>query len=70
MFTKILENDKENNFIPEYSIKGKEEVKQIKDQAGDLNVNNYIHNLDEKEKMIFENILKKVPEDKKVYVQQ
>lgn len=47
----------------------KKEIRDIKKRTGDFNITNYIHVLNDYEKKNYENIIKKIPEDKRVYIQ-
>lgn len=46
----------------------KKELEDIKKKTGDFNITNYIHVLSDYEKLTFERIIKKIPEDKRVYI--
>lgn len=47
----------------------KKEIQEIKKRTGDFNINNYVHILTDYEKLRYNKIIKKVPEDKRVYIQ-
>ena len=46
----------------------KKEIKEIKKRTGDFNITNYVNILSDYEKHVFNKIIKKVPEDKRVYI--
>ena len=47
----------------------KKEIQEIKKRTGDFNINNYLHILSDFERIKFNRIVKKIPEDKRVYIQ-
>ena len=46
----------------------RKEIQEIKKRTGDFNINNYIHVLTEYERIKYKKIIKKIPEDKRVYI--
>ena len=47
----------------------KRAIQDIKKRtAGDFNINHYIHILSENERIIYEKIIKKIPEERRVYI--
>lgn len=44
------------------------EINKIKSRTGDFNITNYVHILNDYDKRVFNNIIKKIPEERRVYI--
>jgi hypothetical protein len=42
---------------------------EMKKRTGDFNINNYVHILTDEEKITYERVIKKIPENRRVYIQ-
>ena len=68
--TSLNRSDSEDDFTVPDERDYKQQIKEIKKRTGDFNIKNYIHILSEFDRKNYENIIKKIPEDKRVYIQQ
>lgn len=44
------------------------EINKIKSRTGDFNITHYVHILNDYDKRVFNNIIKKIPEERRVYI--
>lgn len=66
-FLSATESQDDDSTIPD-ERDWKLEINKIKSRTGDFNITNYVHILNDFDKRVFNNIIKKIPEDRRVYI--